>query len=297
MENPLKILGISPGSSLKEAKSSFKSLSLKFHPDKNSSPDASKRFISIKNAYDTIEKNPNLLVGKTGPCGESLSVEVKISAEDVYFLKEKIVSIRKLVRCKKCSGTGSEDKVLYVCTLCDGVGHISNDILEFLGKESWCPLCKGLGITPPSICLSCKGDTVVQTIIKERIPIRMDTWNRVLLNGKGNAGKMRGLHGDLRVLFIVTKGLFYFKEEVLNTDIGVSPAQFILGGGVSLIVCGEEIKFTMTKRTKSQNIVYHGKQITINFKLLIPPDTEENIVLYKCILNNEEQLKASFKQP
>ncbi len=296
MENPLKILGLSSGCSLKEAKSSFKLLSLKFHPDKNPSPDASKRFRSIKNAYDTLQKNPDLLDTRIGPRGESLYIEVKISSEEIYFSKEKTVSIKKLVRCNKCLGTGSEDKTLLVCALCDGIGNISNEILEFLNKECQCPLCKGLGITPTNICKSCKGRTVTNSIVKESAPVRGTDHNRVILKGKGNAGRLRGPCGDISVLFIDTKGYFYFKDEILTTDIEVSPAQFILGGDLRIKICGEDFCFSMCEMTRTQTIVYSGKPININYKIRVPEGIEENKELYKVILENEKKVGSAFKQ-
>lgn len=294
MGNPLKILGLPVGSSLEEAKASFKALCLKYHPDKNHSPNASKHFISIKNAYDTLEKNPSLLNNTSAPHGDSLSVDIKISAEESYFSTEKIVSIRKTVRCKKCFGSGSEDKIRYICTLCEGTGHISNDILEFLGKESKCQACVGLGITPPVICSVCNGKTIIQAIVKETVPL---TYNRrILLNGRGNAGRLKGPSGDLRVQFIVTSGFFYLKNEILTTDIEVSPAQFILGGNLSFKIGEKEVIFLMEKRAKNQIINYLGKPINIIYKILIPAHIDNIENLYREILNHETSLGTAFKQ-
>lgn len=42
-----KILGVQRSATLKEIKKAYRSLSIKFHPDKNDSPDAQKKFQDI----------------------------------------------------------------------------------------------------------------------------------------------------------------------------------------------------------------------------------------------------------
>ena len=50
----LKTLGLERGASLDEAKAAFKRLALKFHPDKNSAPDAGEKFKVISAAFRTV---------------------------------------------------------------------------------------------------------------------------------------------------------------------------------------------------------------------------------------------------
>lgn len=49
-----KVLGVSKSSSAAEIKKAYRKLSLKYHPDKNSSPDASQKFAEIAAAYDVL---------------------------------------------------------------------------------------------------------------------------------------------------------------------------------------------------------------------------------------------------
>lgn len=49
-----KILGVSKSASASDIKKAYRKLSLKYHPDKNPSPDASEKFAEIATAYDVL---------------------------------------------------------------------------------------------------------------------------------------------------------------------------------------------------------------------------------------------------
>ena len=64
-----KILGVSEGASQEEIKKSYRSLSLKLHPDKNpGNPDASAKFQKVSEAYETLgdaeKRNEYDMIGK-----------------------------------------------------------------------------------------------------------------------------------------------------------------------------------------------------------------------------------------
>lgn len=54
MENPYHILGVSPSASGEEIKKAYRSLAMRYHPDRSTHPNAESRFDAIKKAYELL---------------------------------------------------------------------------------------------------------------------------------------------------------------------------------------------------------------------------------------------------
>jgi hypothetical protein len=58
-KNYHKVLGLSPGATKKQIKSAYRQLALKYHPDRNKSAGAARRFQEITEAYDYLLEHPD----------------------------------------------------------------------------------------------------------------------------------------------------------------------------------------------------------------------------------------------
>lgn len=54
MKNYYRTLGISETATEKEIRTAYRQLALKYHPDRNPSPDAAAKFIELQEAYETL---------------------------------------------------------------------------------------------------------------------------------------------------------------------------------------------------------------------------------------------------
>lgn len=80
MENLYTILGVAPNASDEEIKKVYRSLAMRFHPDRNDAPGAEVRFKSITKAYEILSDPV-----KRDEYNQSVNHRIILDAEEEAF--------------------------------------------------------------------------------------------------------------------------------------------------------------------------------------------------------------------
>jgi DnaJ-related protein SCJ1 len=157
------LLGLSKGADERQIKKAYRSLSKKFHPDKNPDDETAKhKFVEIAEAYEILSdsnlrkiydqhghegvkqhqkgggqgggRNPfdlfNQFFGGGGHFGQgqrrgpNMEVRISVPLKDFYNGAEHEFKVKKQKICDKCEGSGSEDGQREQCSRCSGHGII-----------------------------------------------------------------------------------------------------------------------------------------------------------------------------
>jgi len=90
-----KVLGVSPGATKKQIKSAYRKLALKYHPDRNKSAGAAKKFQEITEAYDYLLEHPE------AGMHDATSYEEQVAGEVYRREREKMQQRARAQREKK----------------------------------------------------------------------------------------------------------------------------------------------------------------------------------------------------
>nr|POE75786.1 dnaj-related protein scj1 [Quercus suber] len=163
-EDYYKLLNIDRSASEREIKKAYRTLSKKFHPDKNPGDDtAHQKFVEISEAYDVLSDEELRKVynqhghegvkqrqqgGQRGGGGhdpfdifsrffgggggrgggqrqgQGMQVEMSVPLRDFYVGGDHTFSIEKQIICESCDGSGSQDGQRETCHKCNGQGMV-----------------------------------------------------------------------------------------------------------------------------------------------------------------------------
>ncbi|KAG9900145.1 DnaJ protein-like protein, partial [Aureobasidium melanogenum] len=163
-EDYYKLLGIDKNASERELKKAYRTLSKKYHPDKNPGDETvQKKFVEIAEAYEALSEpetrkiydqygheglkqhkegghrqggNPfdlfSRFFGGGGHFGHApgqrrgpnMEVRVSVPLRDFYNGAEHEIALEKQAICSACEGSGSEDGKTDTCGKCKGHGMI-----------------------------------------------------------------------------------------------------------------------------------------------------------------------------
>ncbi|CUM64119.1 uncharacterized protein PRCAT00001710001 [Priceomyces carsonii] len=155
------LLGVSPSASDTELKKAYRKAALKYHPDKNASPEAAEKFKEISRAYEVLSDDEKReaydsfgeegLSGaggmggmgaedifsqffgggfggmgggaSRGPTkGKDIKHSISCTLEELYKGRTAKLALNKTVLCKECDGRGGKEGKIKQCTSCHGQG-------------------------------------------------------------------------------------------------------------------------------------------------------------------------------
>ena len=196
-----------------------------------------------------------------GTRGSNLRVKLKMNFEEVAKGANKIIKVKKYIRCNTCDGNGAKDKnSIQTCSSCSGSGQVRRVQNTFLGQMqtvTTCPGCNGEGTTVTHKCGSCKGEGRVygEETVTVDIPAGVQEGMQLSVSGKGNAGERGGNPGDLIVL-IEEEAHAQLHRDGLNVafDLHISFPDAVFGTNVEVPTIDGRAKIKIPPGTQSGKI-------------------------------------------
>jgi molecular chaperone DnaJ len=195
--------------------------------------------------------------------GADVKVTLQLTLEEVAKGIDKLVTIKLLDACDRCSGQGAEPgSRAQVCQSCGGAGEVRRAQRSFFGQfitVAPCPTCKGEGSVIASPCRKCRGDGRVRVDrdVNVHVPPGVATGQYLTLRGVGNAGSRGGPRGDIHVVFEVADDPRFDRDgEDLYTEVLVTYPQLVFGADLTVPTVTGSVMLTMPTGTQSGQVFH-----------------------------------------
>ena len=229
--------------------------------------------------------------GNSGPAkfrGSDQRVKVKLNLQEIANGVTKKFKLKKYVTCPHCNGSGAEGGAVETCPDCKGTGRVIRTQQSFFGmmrSEVACPRCNGQGKIIKNKCSHCKGDgiTMGEEIVEVNIPAGVYEGMQLSMRGKGNAGKLNGIPGDLLILIEEEQHSALVRDEndlVYSLLLDIPTAA--LGGFAEIPTIDGKAKVTIEPGTQPGKVLrlrgkglpslngYNKGDIVVNISVYIP---------------------------
>lgn len=193
--------------------------------------------------------------------GADIAVDVEITFEEMAKGVKKDVTLRKMVTCDVCTGTGgkpgSEKKT---CPTCQGSGQIRRTVKSFLGvftQVETCTVCHGKGSVYAEKCEKCHGEGRIrmEQIVSVDIPAGIHSGQTISFAGQGEAGEFGAVAGDLLVAVHVKEHpTFDRKGDDVLSSVEISFAQAALGDKIMVQTLEGDVKMKIPAGTQSGEV-------------------------------------------
>jgi len=243
--------------------------------------------------------------------GADLLMRLEITLKEAALGVDRDLELMHYEACRKCDGTGSENKKTSKCPKCGGTGQLRQATQTPFGnfiRQMSCDHCGGTGSIPEVRCSTCKGvgTEKVKRTNTIHIPAGVETGSRLRLEGYGEAGDLGAKNGDLYIEFIVKPDPAFIRVgDNLEVKATVSPAQAVLGAMIVITtIDGKKLDLKVPAgiqpgkklRINGEGIKRRGRpgDLLVQINVLIPEKVSDELKeLYETILEVESGGKGA----
>lgn len=189
--------------------------------------------------------------------GDDILARVTLTFDEAVSGVKKDIVYRCVEACPDCHGSGAaKGTEAETCSQCRGTGQVmTNQRTPFgmMQSATTCPGCRGRGKIIKNPCDNCngKGYVRVEKKLSVSIPAGVDSGNRIVLRGKGDAGRNGGVAGDLVVEITVRRHAYFEREgDNIFCEVPVTFTEATLGAEIDIPTLEGKQKYTIPEGTQ-----------------------------------------------
>jgi molecular chaperone DnaJ len=185
--------------------------------------------------------------------GSNLRVRVKLTLEEIANGVEKKLKIKRSVPADNISFS--------TCPTCNGTGQtyrVTNTILGQMRSAASCPTCGGLGKTINKRPAGADEHGMIkkEETVSVKIPAGVVDGMQLKVAGKGNAGPMDGVNGDLLVLIEELEHETLKRDgNNIHYDLYISMPDAVLGTKIDIPTVNGKARIKLDEGTQSGKIL------------------------------------------